>query len=111
MTLTNCSLSAKDGAKGGNGIAGQNGQPQGGNAGVFTGGGCAGGKGGAGGNGGAGGGGAGGVSVGILYKGTKPMSDSATQAAITFGMKGSKGTGGAGNDGVDGVAQAELMAP
>ncbi|CAN5723932.1 hypothetical protein BH09MYX1_BH09MYX1_38890 [soil metagenome] len=75
--------------------------------------GCNGGDGAPGGNGGTGGGGAGGISVGILYKGTKPTTDAATDSKITFGAKGTKGLGGSTptNDGIDGVAQAVLQVP
>ena len=113
MTLVDTLLSAQNGGAGGNGKAGQSGQTQFGVSGASKPPGCNGGSGGAGGAGGAGGGGAGGISVGILYKGTKPVTDSATDGKIAFGTKGSKGLGGASptNDGIDGVAQSVLQAP
>jgi len=111
IKVLSSTLIARSAGKGGNGAMGQTGQSPGGLGGNRTAAGCLGGNGGAGGSGGGGGGGAGGVSVGVLYKGPHPMSDSATLAGTMVGAKGGKGTGTAGNDGADGVAQAELMAP
>lgn len=115
VTLSESELAASDAGSGGKGALGALGQPPGAGGNGFTASpsGCAGGDGGQGGGGGAGGGGSGGVSVGILYKGTKPTTDTATDGKITFGTKGNKGLGGSSptNDGLDGVAQAVLQAP
>ena len=111
--LVSSELASGNAGNAGSGAAGQPGQTPGGFFGVGNPPACQGGNGGAGGAGGAGGGGAGGISVGILYKGTKPVTDSATDGKITVGTKGNKGLGGASptNDGIDGVAQAVLQAP
>ncbi len=113
VSLVESELVAGKGGNGGKGSAGQPPQSEYGFGGTKTGNGCNGGNGGKGGAGGAGGGGAGGISVGILYKGTKPTTDAATDGKITVGTKGNKGIGGAPgtNDGIDGVAQAVLQAP
>ena len=112
ITLTACELTSGAAADGGKGAAGQAGQ-LGGFQGPPASKGCAGGDGGNGGAGGSGAGGSGGVSVGIAYKGTKPVTDAATDGKITVGTKGNKGTGGTPtvNDGIDGVAQAVLQVP
>jgi hypothetical protein len=111
VALSGSELHATDAGNGGKGAAGQAGQTQFGFGGNKTGGACNGGNGGPGGAGGAGGGGAGGVSVGVLYSGTKPTLDSATEEAITVGKAGSGGAGGAAdNGGVDGQASAVLEA-
>lgn len=111
ITISSSKLTATNAGAGGAGAAGQVGQTPGGFHGNGAGAGCSGGNGGSGGAGGAGGGGAGGVSVGILYEGTAPTIDNATQGATTVAPSGgAKGTGGAPgmNDGVDGVAQSML---
>lgn len=109
--IASCVLISKSAGNGGKGSTGQGGQSPGGSGvnGVFPG--CASGSGGAGGSGGSGGGGAGGISVGIVYKPTKPMYGADTM--IMVGTKGTGGTSPAGgaSNGVDGVAQPELMAP
>jgi hypothetical protein len=111
VSLDGVELQAKDGGNGGSGAAGQSGQTQFGFGGTRSGGACNGGNGGPGGAGGAGGGGAGGVSLGVVYSGTKPTLDSATEQAITVGKAGSGGAGGAAdNGGVDGQASAVLEA-
>ncbi len=95
--------------KGGNGVAGENGQPNLGVNGVGSPPGCNGGGGGAGGKGGAGSGGAGGVAVGVLSKGGTITLDTSTTSNITVpSAGGTKGTGAVGNDGIDGVAQKTL---
>jgi hypothetical protein len=90
------------GAGGAGGLAGDGGG--GGTGGVGQ---CAGGDGGKGGRGGAGSGGAGGISVAVLYRGTAPVLDPATQEAIKVGEKGVRGEGGAPgvNDGPEGIAE------
>ena len=111
ITFASSNLTSKSAGAGGNGAGGQSGQTPGGFHGNSSGTACVGGAGGGGGSGGAGGGGAGGVSVGVLYKGSAPTVDSATQSAITTASTGgAKGAGGASgtNDGIDGVAQATL---
>lgn len=110
IALMSSSLATKSAGGGGAGVGGQSGQSPGGLHGTSAGA-CNGGNGGNGGAGGAGGGGAGGVSVGILYKGTAPSVDGATQNAISVASSGgAKGAGGVSgtNDGIDGVAQATL---
>jgi hypothetical protein len=109
-SLTSCSLKSSDAGKGGATVAGQTGQGASGIGGKGSLAGCNGGNGGApGGNGGAGGAGAGGISVGVVFKGTKPNYGADTM--ITTGLKGTGGTSPAGgmSNGADGVAQAELM--
>lgn len=106
VTIASSSFVAQSGGAGGpGGSAGVGGS--GGGGGNGGGGGCMAGEGGKGGNGGAGAGGAGGVSIGVLYKGTKPAVDAATDAAISVGAAGDKGLGGAPgvNDGPAGVAE------
>jgi hypothetical protein len=113
LSISSSEAKAASAGNGGAGIGGQAGQTPGGFPGAGKSAGCAGGNGGVGGKGGAGSGGAGGISVGILYKGTKPTTDAATDGKITVGTKGNKGIGGVPgtNDGIDGVAQAVLQAP
>ena len=110
VSLVASELVAAGGGKGGAGIAGQAAQPENGFGGNKAGAGCQAGSGGKGGNGGSSGGGAGGISVGILYTGTRPTTDVATDAKIATGAAGTKGIGGSPgtNDGIDGVAQAVL---
>jgi hypothetical protein len=102
ITIVSSTIEASDGGDGGGGVAGQLGQPAGGAKG--NGGGCSGGVGGAGSTGGAGAGGAAGLSVGILFKGTKPTTDPSTDAALKFTTAGKPGLGAAGNDALAGVA-------
>jgi hypothetical protein len=111
VTLRSSTLQSGSGGDGGRGATGQSGQTAFGVGGVRTGTSCNGGNGGPGGNGGAGGGGAGGISVGFVFKGTKPSLDA--DVTVTPGTAGKKGAGGlAGtNDGIDGVAQDSLEAP
>jgi len=106
VTAVGCSIASSDGGAGGGGGAGGSGAAGGDPGGSL----CSGGQGGKGGDGGAGAGGAGGISVGVLYKGTKPTIDSATDGAITVGSPGAKGTGGNSptNDGPVGVAEKVL---
>lgn len=116
VTLSTCEVVVGKAGNGGKGAPGQPGQSIGGIGGLRGNGsalGCQAGSGGRGGDGGSGSGGAGGVSVGILYKTTKPTTDNATDGKITVGTKGNKGLGGSSptNDGIDGVAQAVLQAP
>ena len=113
--LTASELVAANAGRGGAGVAGQDAQPEFGNAGPFAGGGCGGGKGGLGASGGAGGGAAGGISVGIAYQVmqdmTLEMPDSAT--TIITGLAGAAGIGGVPgtNDGIAGVKQDVLQMP
>jgi hypothetical protein len=113
VKLESCEVAVATAGAGGKGGAGQKGQVGGLEGKDAVGPGCNGGAGGTGGDGASGGGGAGGISVGILYKGTKPTTDAATDGKITVGTKGNKGIGGVPgtNDGIDGVAQAVLQAP
>jgi hypothetical protein len=115
VSLAGSELRASGAGAGGKGAEGQAGQTQVGAGGTRSGLACNGGNGGQGGGGGAGGGGAGGVSVGVVYSGTKPTLDSATERAIAVGKVGSGGPGGAGgaaeNAGVDGEAKPILEAP
>ncbi len=106
VAFASCVLTTGDGESGGAGATGQSGAA-GGLGGNNSGGGCPGGAGGAGGTGAASGGGAGGVSVGVVWNGTKPTLDTATQSAFVHGAPGAGGVGGASpsNDGVAGVAQ------
>ena len=112
VTITASELVATAAGDGGNGLAGQLGQPIFGFHGNGAAAGCQGGAGGPGGNGGSGGGGAGGISVGALWKGlAAPTIDASTTSKITLAAKGgNKGLGGTTptNDGIDGVAQAVL---
>jgi len=112
VTLSSSMLLASNAGRGGGGGAGGGG---GGGGGPGLGGagspnGCGGGDGGKGGDGGAGGGGAGGVSVGVLYKGPKPVIDATSVATGSFGLKGTGGKPGV-NDGIDGVKAETLEAP
>lgn len=106
ITLSGCMLKSANGGAGGNGAAGGDGIA-GGTKGARGGAACDGANGGKGGNGGAGGGGAGGLSIGVLYKGTRPNVDSATETSMTIGSPGDKGAGGAAgvNGGVSGIAE------
>lgn len=112
LTFTVSVLTAKDAGRGGAGALGQIGSTDIGAGGVRSGLACTGGNGGIGGDGSAGGGGAGGISVGVLYKNTKPTRDSATEQATKAGAKGAAGAAapGATNAGVDGVAELSLEA-
>jgi hypothetical protein len=106
VTLNGCTLATGNAENGGAGAVGQQGGGGGGGGGANALGGCPGGNGGKGGTGAASGGGAGGLSVGVVWSGTKPTLDSATQGAFTPGTAGTGGTGGAAtNGGVSGVAQ------
>jgi hypothetical protein len=110
VLLQESELVAANAGDGGDGKPGGDGQT-GGSGGVRVGS-CSGGPGGRGANGGSGAGGAGGVSVGVLYKGTTPTLDAATENAIAVGAKGAPGAGGAdGNAGRDGDAKPVLEAP
>lgn len=86
-------LASGDAGDGGAGITGKGGGGGGmkGNGGNGA---CQGGLGGTGGTGGAGAGGSGGISAGILHKGTAPVVDAETNAAIRVKRAGDKGTGG-----------------
>jgi hypothetical protein len=112
VAITNSQFHASDAGNGGKGGAGQVGQ-MGGFAGNKAGNGCLGGNGGNGSAGGTGAGGIGGLSVAILYKGTQPTTDGATNGNMAVGKAGTKGVGGkAGtNDGLDGTAQPFMAAP
>lgn len=107
VTVTASELKAKEAGPGGGGAIGQTGQPDFGVRGVGSGAAC---NGGIGGDGAAGGGGAGGVSIGVLYKGTKPTIDAATEQQIAVGSKGSPGPAAPGftNIGTDGKAAPTL---
>jgi hypothetical protein len=98
---------AGHGGAGGAAVAGAGGGTGGGGAS----GGCGAGDGGNGGKGGAGGGGAGGSSIGVIYRGTKPVRGSDTMVSTTD-TTGNKGIGGAAvaNDGPDGARADELPA-
>jgi len=98
-------LGAKRAGDGGNG-----GTPHIGGSGGGRIGSCAGGAGGTGGDGGTGAGGAGGLSAGIVHKGGVPVTDAATEAAITTGKAGALGAGGTSpaNDGKPGDAKKIL---
>jgi hypothetical protein len=112
VELQGSELIAADAGDGGRGIAGQDGQIEGGAGGIQSPTACQGGAGGFGGKGAASGGGAGGISVGVLWTGeTAPVVDSATMTSL--GMPGAKGMGGdpGTNDGIDGVAEDVLKAP
>ncbi len=110
-------LTATTAGNGGNGSAGQGGESFSGfggspGNGAFPG--CQGGPGGVGGTGGAGSGGVGGVSAGVIWKGSPPSIDSATQTAISVAASGGKkGTGGNStvHDGLDGVAMTVYQSP
>jgi hypothetical protein len=106
VTFASCKLSAANAENGGAGAPGQAGV-NGGSAGTASGGGCNGGAGGVGAAGAASGGGAGGLTVGIVWSGTKPSLDTETRTAFAPGTPGTGGGGGAapGNTGVSGVAQ------
>lgn len=110
MTVTASELKTKEAGPGGGGAIGQTGQPDFGVGGNRAGAACNGGNGGIGGDGAAGGGGAGGVSIGVLYKGTKPTIDAATEQQIAVGSKGSPGPAAPGftNIGTDGKAAPTL---
>jgi hypothetical protein len=105
ISLADCSITTASGAKGGGGGAGAGGQSGfvGGNG---VGNACAGGAGGFGGQGAAGGGGAGGLSVGVVFVGTPPVIDPATQGKVRTGAPGAGGAGS--TPGSDGVAAATL---
>jgi hypothetical protein len=107
VSLAQCVLTSADAGGGGAGGAGGDGLA-GGTRGNGGGAACNGGNGGKGGNGGGGGGGAGGLSVGVLYKGAKPVLDTATK--VTTGAFGTKGVG-AGLDGIDGQKADTLEVP
>jgi len=110
VTVTTSVLQAKNAGPGGSGAIGQTGQPDFGVGGNRSGAACNGGNGGPGGGGTPGGSGAGGVSVGVLYKGTKPTLDATTEQQIALGTKGSAGAAAPGftNVGTDGKAAAML---
>ena len=108
VTLDQTDLVATDAGKGGDGIAGQVAQVEGGFGGAHGTGACDGGAGGLGADGAASGGGAGGISVGVLWSGdTAPVQ---THVTISTGAAGTKGTGGdpGVNDGVAGTAKNVL---
>ena len=110
VVLSAGELIAGDAGSGGSGKLGQDGQP-GGSGGVQVPDGCPGGKGGQGGQGGASGGAAGGISVGIVYQGAMPVTDSKT--TFVTGVAGAKGSGGipGTNDGIAGVKKDVFQLP
>jgi hypothetical protein len=105
-------LQSKNAGDGGAGALGQPGQNNPGIGGTRFGAACNGGNGGNGGDGGAGGGGAGGISVGVLFKNTKPTLDVESQQGITVGKKGAAGAEApnASNPGAAGAAEPILEA-
>jgi hypothetical protein len=113
VTVTASVLQAKNAGPGGGGVVGQTGQPDFGGSGNRSGSACNGGNGGPGGEGTPGGGGTGGVSVGVLYKGTKPTFDAPTEQQIGLGAKGTPGAAAPGftNIGTDGKAVATFESP
>ncbi len=104
--LTDCLLVTDAAGAGGSGADGQEGQATHGLTGRGYADGCDGGAGALGGKGGAGGGAAGGLSVGIVYGGDAPTTDSET--TFTLGLPGARGLGGvpSQNDGRAGVTKA-----
>lgn len=108
VQLVDCDILTQDGAPGaaaGEGDPVQPGHP--GGAGECSS--NAGGRGGDGAASGASGGGAGGLSAGILFRGTRPVLDTATLAAIQFGQPGAGGARPDGETAIDGVAGAVLQ--
>ena len=113
VTVETSVLQAKNAGPGGGGMPGQLGQTLFGSRGVGSGSACNGGNGGPGGDGTPGGGGAGGVSVGALYRGTKPTLDATTEKQVALGAKGTAGAAAPGftNIGTEGKAVATLESP
>jgi hypothetical protein len=100
-------LSVDSAGDGGDGAPGQTGQPAGGAKGKGSRAACNGGEGGPGGNGAPGGGGAGGISVGVVYKGTRPVLDDATTNSIAPKDAGKPGEG-PGSPGLEGLSTVQL---
>jgi hypothetical protein len=119
ISLVSSTLAASQGGAGGEGGPGEDGQPGAPSEPGMTGEpGANGGAGGHGAGGSGGGGGTGGISVGVLFRGAKPIADATT--GITPGVAGAAGSGGvpgsqnqtyagrAGSPGLPGVSAAYL---